>query len=46
MITTEHDCSCKVLKIFSYYRKTPKGSDTQKFALITLKFEQGCFTME
>ena len=28
------------------YRKTPKSSDTQKFAVITLKFEQGCFTID
>ena len=25
----------------SYYRKTPKNSDTKKFAVITLKVEQG-----
>ena len=27
------------------YRKTPKSSDTQQFAVTTLKFEQGCFTI-
>ena len=28
------------------YRKTPKNSNTQKFAVITLKVEQGGFTLE
>ena len=28
------------------YRKTPKNSDTQKFAVITLKVEQDGFTLE
>ena len=28
------------------YRKTPKNSDTQIFAVITLKFGHGCFTIE
>ena len=28
------------------YRKTPKNSDTQKFAVITLKVEQGGITLE
>ena len=28
------------------YRKNPKNSDTEKFAVITLKYEQGCFTVE
>ena len=27
------------------YQKTPKNSDTQKFVVITLKFEQGGFTV-
>ena len=27
-------------------RKTPKNSDTPKFAVITLKVEQGGFTLE
>ena len=27
-------------------RKTPKNLDTQKFAVITLTFEQGGFTVE
>ena len=29
----------------SSYRKTPKNSDTRKFAVITLKVEQGGFTL-
>ena len=29
-----------------WYGKYPKNSDTRKFAVITLKFEQGCFTIE
>ena len=28
------------------YRKTPKISDTRKFAVITLKVEQGGFSLE
>ena len=28
------------------YRKNPKNSDIQKFAIITLKFEQDGFTAE
>ena len=28
------------------YRKNPKNLDTQKFALITLKVEQGGITLE
>ena len=33
--------------IFSIsYRKNPKTSDTQKFAVITLKVEQNCFSLE
>ena len=28
------------------YRKTPKNSDTGKFAVITLTFEQGGFTLQ
>ena len=28
------------------YRENPKNSDTQKFAVITLKVEQGSFTLE
>ena len=28
------------------YRKTPKNSDTPKFAVTTLKVEQGGFTLE
>ena len=28
------------------YHKTPKNSDTRKFAVITLKVEQGGFTLE
>ena len=28
------------------YRKNPKNSDTRKFAVVTLKFEQGEFNVE
>ena len=28
------------------YRKIPKNSDTRKFAVITLKVEQGGFSLE
>ena len=31
---------------FHVYSKTPKNSNTQKFAVITLKVEQGGFTLE
>ena len=31
---------------FENYRKNPKNLDTQKFAVITLKIEQGGFTVE
>ena len=32
-------------KMMLNYRKNPYTSDTRKFAVITLKFEQGCFTI-
>ena len=31
---------------FHDYCKNPKNSDTQKFAVINLKFEHGCFTIK
>ena len=31
----------KGVKTINFYHKDPKISDTQKFAVITLKFEQG-----
>ena len=34
------------LSIQSLYRKNPKISDTQKFAVITLKVEQDGFSLE
>ena len=32
--------------MLSTYHKTPKNSDIRKFAVITLKVEQGGFTLE
>ena len=35
-----------VIKTKTRYRKNPKISDTQKFAIITLKVEQDAFSLE
>ena len=41
-------CKIKILlyKFLEHYRKFPKYSDTQKFAVITLKFELCGSTIE
>ena len=39
-------CARSLDHIWLYYRKNPKISDTQKFAVIPLKVEQDGFSLE
>ena len=42
----EENDMASITRCFSNYCKNPKNSYTEKFAVITLKFEQGGFTIE